>query len=432
MMNNNNIPESSEKSTKVPATEGRSTEGRSRSPRWGATTKLIVGLSLVAISGFLLFRFLNIVGPLLLAFLLAYLLYPISELISKRTHMPWRVSITLIFLVLLVIVLGSVAAGGVAIVEQVNSLIVFLQKAVNSLPDFINSLVSQPLQIGPFELNFQLLDVNAITQQIMGVVQPILSQVGTSVVSLATGAATVFGWLFFTLLVAYFVLAESDGVQKGLLNLYLPGYDEDFQRLGQEFDRIWNAFLRGQITIVLLTILIYNVLLGGLGVRFFFGLALLAGIARFIPYVGPFFAWTSYGLVAFFQGATIFGVSPLIYVVIVVGSAWLMDLFLDNFVVPRLMSNALKVHPAAVMVSALVAYNLLGMIGLVLAAPVLASVKLLLEYLMAKMFDQDPWRTIRDDPPPPTPSSSVQALLAKIRDGILWLRKRFSKEPQSR
>ncbi len=42
-----------------------------RSPRWGSTTKLIVGLSVVAIGIFLLFRFLNIVGPLLLAFILA-------------------------------------------------------------------------------------------------------------------------------------------------------------------------------------------------------------------------------------------------------------------------------------------------------------------------------------------------------------------------
>jgi predicted PurR-regulated permease PerM len=397
-----------------------------RSPRWGATTKLIVGLSLVAFSGFLLFRFLNIVGPLLLAFILAYLLYPMGEQLSKSTHLSWRFSITLIYLVLLILVLGSITAGGVALVEQVNSLIVFLQKAVSDLPTFINNIISQPRMIGPFSLNFQLIDVNALSQQILGAIQPILSQAGSSVVSLATGAAQLFGWVFFILLVSYFVLAESGGVSNRLINLYLPGYDEDIRQLGWAFDRIWNSFLRGQITIVLLTILIYNVLLGGLGVRFFFGLALLAGLARFIPYVGPFVAWTSYGLVAFFQGTTIFGVTPLAYVGIVVGCAWLMDVFLDNFVVPRLMSSALRVHPAAVMVSALVAFNLLGVIGMVLAAPVLASVKLLLEYLMAKMFDQDPWTLITNETG--APANSLFSVAPKIQEAFQRLRRRSAKK----
>jgi predicted PurR-regulated permease PerM len=365
-----------------------------RSPRWGATTKLIVGLSLVSVSAFLLFRFLNIVGPLLLAFILAYLIYPIAETVRKWFRFSWRMSATFVYLILLILVLGSIGAGGLALIEQVNSLITFLQGAVSGLPAFITDLTSHPVQIGPFSLNFQLLDANAAVNQILGVVQPILSQAGASVVSVATGAATVIGWMFFILLVSYFILAESGGFPNQLINLYLPGYDEDIHQLGRSLSRIWNAFLRGQVTIVLLTILIYNILLGGLGIRFFFGLALLAGLARFIPYVGPFVAWTSYGLVAFFQGSTIFGVPPLMYVGIVVGIAWLTDLIMDNFVVPRLMSNALRVHPAAVMVSALVAFNLLGVIGVVLAAPVLATIKLFMEYIIAKLLDQDPWASI--------------------------------------
>src|SRR5512142_140053 len=90
-----------------------------RSPRWGATTKLIVGLTIAAISAFLLFRFLNIVGPLLLAIILAYLFYPMVDGIRKTIHLPWRAAVTLVYLVLLILVLGSIALGGLAVVEQV-------------------------------------------------------------------------------------------------------------------------------------------------------------------------------------------------------------------------------------------------------------------------------------------------------------------------
>ncbi len=394
-----------------------------RSPRWGSTTKLIVGLSVVAIGIFLLFRFLNIVGPLLLAFILAYLFYPVTLRLRSVTHISWRFAVTFVYLVLLVVIIGSLALGGLAVVDQVQSLIVFLQNAVKGLPAFIADVSSHPLQVGPFSFNLQLVDLNALITQVLGAVQPILTRAGSSVVTLATSAATVIGWMFFVLLVSYFILAESGGFPNRMLHLNIPGYDDDIHMLTSALNRIWNAFLRGQITIVLITILFYNMLLGGLGVHYFFGLALLAGLARFIPYVGPFVAWTSYGLVAFFQGSTLFGLPPLGYVALVVGCAWLTDVIMDNFIVPRLMSSALRVHPAAVMVSALVAFNLLGVIGVVLAAPVLATVKLFVEYLLAKLLDQDPWAGLETNPPP----SPLHPIFPRIRTGFERLRDRALK-----
>jgi predicted PurR-regulated permease PerM len=323
----------------------------------------------------------------------------------------------------LILFIGSLALGGLAVVDQVQSLIVFLQNAVKDLPAFIANVSSHPLQIGPFNFNLQLVDTNALLSQVLGAVQPILTRAGSSVVTFATSAATVIGWMFFILLVSYFILAESGGFPNRMINLNIPGYDDDIHMLSSALNRIWNAFLRGQITIVLLTILIYNVLLGGLGVHFFFGLALLAGLARFIPYVGPFVAWTSYGLVAFFQGSTLFGLPPLGYVALVVGCAWLTDVIMDNFVVPRLMSSALRVHPAAVMISALVAFNLLGVIGVVLAAPVLATVKLFVEYLLAKLLDQDPWAGLETSPP----TSPLHPIFPRIQAGYEHLRNKALK-----
>src|SRR5512133_1636640 len=86
-----------------------------RSPRWEGNTKLIVGLSIVAISAFLLFRFMNIVGPLLLAFVLAYLFYPLTGLVRSALRLPWRTTVTLVYLILLILFIGSIAIGGLAV-----------------------------------------------------------------------------------------------------------------------------------------------------------------------------------------------------------------------------------------------------------------------------------------------------------------------------
>jgi hypothetical protein len=55
------------------------------------------------------------------------------------------------------------------------------------------------------------------------------------------------------------------------------------------------------------------------------------------------------------------------------------------------MAQTLRVHPAAVLVTALIAANLLGVIGVVIAAPFLASLMLLGRYTMRKMLDMNPW-----------------------------------------
>jgi Mg2+/Co2+ transporter CorB len=111
-------------------------------------------------------------------------------------------------------------------------------------------------------------------------------------------------------------------------------------------------------------------------------------------------------------------------VALIVGCAWMTDLVMDNVIVPRLMGNALRVHPAAVMVSALVALNLLGVIGVVLAAPVLATVQLIFEYTMAKLLDQNPWDRIGKEI---GPASTPQPIWQNIKRIFTRLYERLSK-----
>ena len=117
----------------------------------------------------------------------------------------------------------------------------------------------------------------------------------------------------------------------------------------------------------------------------------MAGLAKFLPYIGPAITWVVMALVTYFQPDTPFGMTALAYMGIVVITTTVIDWIIDNLIAPRIMARTLKVHPAAVLVTALVAANLLGILGVVIAAPFLASIMLLGRYIMRKMFDLDPW-----------------------------------------
>ncbi len=358
------------------------------SPYWSTTTKLVVGLALAGIIILLIIRFQNILAPLLTSILLAYLFHPVASFFNKKLRIPWRLITTIIYLLLFGIIIGLLTWGGISIVEQVQNLIKLIQSLITDLPGFIEEISSKPLMIGPFAFDLSRLELDTLWSQVAGIVQPILSQLGGLIGSLASGIGSTLTWLVFILLISYFILAESN--RASLIKIAIPNYQEDIRKLGSQLGHIWNAFLRGQLLIFVITVAYYSLLLSILGVRYFFLLALLAGLARFVPYVGPFVAWTTYGLVALFQTSHL-GMQAFPYALLVVGCAWLSDFLLDNFVVPRVMSEALAIHPAAVLVMVIISASLFGFLGILLAAPVLASVKLVITYLVRKLSDQDPW-----------------------------------------
>ncbi len=391
------------------------------SPRWSSTTKIVVGLTFVAIVAALLIRFRQIIGPLFIAFVMSYLLYPVACFMHKRLKLSWRLASLILLLILLIIVLGLLTLGGLAIFNQIQSLITFVQEQINLLPEYVDTLTSQPLVIGPFTIDLTTLNATNLADQLLGLIQPILSNTANILGSVATGAAATIGWILFTVLVAYFMLSDSEGARAQIISVKIPGYSDDFSRMSRELSNIWNAFLRNQIIIFFITVIVYVVVLGSLQVNFYFGLALLAGLARFVPYVGPWVTWITYGLVTYFQGTTIFGLTPFGYVLVVVGIAMVVDLMMDNFVVPRMMGDSLKIHPAAVMVAAIVFANLFGLLGVLLAAPVMATLKLISTYVLRKLFDLDPWQgleTRRVKPLPPV----FRYLGASFRRFGRWIR----------
>ncbi len=361
------------------------------SPRWSSTTKLLVGLVIVGIIAFLFFRFTSLITPLMMVFILAYLLHPVTILISHGLRISWKASVNILYLVILVLLIGLLTLGGFGLVTQVQSLIRQIQTIVADLPNYVQNLSGQVSQFGPLTPYMRTLDLNAVSQQLLSFIQPLLGRTGALVGTLASGAAEIFGWTFFVLIVSYFVMIESNGLRSELFKVEVPLYAEDFRKLSSELGRIWNAFLRGQIFIVAFSAVIYIFILSLLGVRYAIGIAIMAGLAKFLPYIGPGITWVVLALVTYFQPDKPFHLQPLSYVGIVVVTLAVVDWIIDNLIAPRIMARSLRVHPAAVLVTALIAANLLGILGVVIAAPFLASITLLGRYTMRKMLDLDPW-----------------------------------------
>jgi predicted PurR-regulated permease PerM len=364
----------------------------SASPKWGSTFKMLIGLIIAGLIIAMLIYFRSIIGPLILAFILVYLLHPVAASLDTHTRLSWRASVNIIYVILLIVLIGVSTLTGLAALQQIQSLIKVVERFVTELPGLIDKLSSQMIILGPYRIDLsQFTDLGQFGDQVIGTLQSLLGRAGTIVGTLATATASTIGWGFFVLIISYFVLADAGKVPNVLDYIDIPGYSYDIQKLSKALGRSWNAFLRGQLTIVIMVIISYTLLLSILGVRFAFAIAILAGLARFIPYIGPLITYIVLGLVTLFQGGNYFNLQPMYYTALCIGLSIILDQIYDNLVSPRIMGRSLGVHPAAVLVVAIIAANLIGIIGLVLAAPVLASATIVGRYTINKMLDRDPW-----------------------------------------
>jgi len=394
------------------------------SPPWPQNLKLIVGLTFMGAVLGLLIYFRSIIGPLLLAFIISYLLHPVAVRVQRTIHLSWRASSNLIFLVVLIIVFGLSTATSVVIIQQIQSLYRVVERFTENLPDIMQDFSATVYTIGPFQFDpGQYLDLTSFGNEILKFVEPIIGRVGTLVGSLATSAASTVGWGFFALLIAYFILADIGQVPDAIQFISIPGYDQDIRILANKLAKVWNAYLRGQMLIVGMVMAVYFLLLTVLNVRYAIGIAIIVGLARFVPYIGPFFMYGIMFLVTFFQGANYFGLEPFYYSLLVFGISLILDQIFDNLISPRILGQSLGVHPAAVLVAAIISANLIGIIGVVLSAPVLASLKMISQYVVKKMFDQEPWS--EENPPP---ADETEHVLTKIwRRLRAWWRLRRTK-----
>jgi predicted PurR-regulated permease PerM len=394
------------------------------SPQWGSTAKLVASLTIVVVLGALVARFQAIIGPVLMAFVLAYLLHPIVAFLEKRLHFSWGLGVSLIYVLIILILLSLITWGGVGLVGQIQNLIGAVQNYINGLPDLIASLSHKVVMLGPFRFDFSTFDWSIIGQQILSYVQPALGNLGGLVGTLAGGAATTLGWTVFIVVVSFFLLLESGGMRHGILNFDIPGYTRDIQKIGQHLGRIWNAFLRGQVIIFFSKVITYTIFLSILGVHYAFPIALIGGFAGFLPYIGAAIDYIIIGLVTYFQGSNPYGIAPLTYTIVAIVVALLIDQVHDNLVSPRLMGQTLKVHPAFVLIAAFISFNLLGILGIVVAAPLLATLQLFGRYAMRKMLDEEPWPASEEILPPLPMAHPLQRLRT-------WLAKRRRIRPEA-
>jgi predicted PurR-regulated permease PerM len=378
----------------------------SDSPHWSRSTKIIVTVAAILLVAWIAYRFQGLIGQVVAAAILAYILNPLIIFLDERTPLKRSTSILIMYLLLAASVIGILTALGVAAFEQISNLIREVPTFIESSTEIVQGRIDSinPITLGPIVINPIEFDWTVLSEQILNMVEPVVSRSGQIVTDIATTTVGWLGTLFFVFVISiYFAIEipQLGGYVGRVANQ--PGYRKDAERLTREFGRIWSAYLRGQVILGLIIFLVVWIGLAILGVQNALALGIVSGLLEFIPVIGPIVGAGAALIVAFFQPDNYMALSPLAHTGIVLAFMIVVQQLENNILVPRIVGESLDLHPLIVMIGVFMGSSLAGILGAILAAPVVATLRLLGLYAWRKMFDLPPF-TKPEEPLPPTPS----------------------------
>ncbi len=384
------------------------------SPNWERSTKIVIVVTILLLTALAAWRFQGLIMMIVTAAVIAFILNPLIVYVNQRTRIARGWVILIIYVILAVAMVWLFVALGVAAFEQASDFIDLVPTLIDQLLNLIETVgqPDEPIVIfNQFVIDPVRLPWDSITNQILGLVEPTLSTSGQFLGQLATRTIRLVGNFLFVFVLSIYLAVEFPHFGQHLDAVASQaGYSEDARRLSTRLGQIWDAFLRGQVILGVVIFVVVWLGLALIGVRNSLTLGLLSGLLEFIPTLGPVIGTAVAMIVAFFQPTNPWGLENWQFALVVLAFMVVVQQVENNILVPRIVGGALDLHPLIVLIGVLMGASLAGIVGAILAAPILASLKLLGLYTWRKLFDLEPF-------PPDEARAGPQAIEPSAESG---------------
>lgn len=349
--------------------------------RWSPTLKRATIAVLLIAALFLIYRAGDIVRPFLWASIVGYILLPVVRILEERLGGRRGLAAAIVFVGVLVFIFGGLRFMAPLAVAQ-------MQTFQRTLPTLVanaqNTLAETLDQIGAEDL-----------------VPIVFGPISTAPVELTRNVATfavpfIVGFSHFLLeflvfvIGLFFFLRDFPRLINWVKRQIPAASRHELLPLGDQVSLLLGRYVRGQLVLVAIMWTVTTIGLTLFGVPFSLLLGLMTGVLEVIPIIGPIIAGTVASLVAL-GNPNPFGWSQLLYVAAIAIMYTILRHAEDYFVIPLVIGRIVRLHPALVIFSLLSGGAVFGLIGVILAVPVAATLRLVLIYVNAKLRDEDPF-----------------------------------------
>jgi predicted PurR-regulated permease PerM len=348
--------------------------------RWLQTLiVLLVVIASLFLAG-LVWSFLNQFSSIILLFflswLLAFVLRPVARWLTAH-GIPYTFSVLVVYVVLaLVFVVGGLLLVPV-ITQQISQLINNFNGYVNDLAAIVDQ--GQKLLIS---WGVRDVDITRFYNDLAGQVQTISMTVLQNTFSVLQSVATLALQLILVLFLSFYFMKDGDRIFGGMLQLLPPTWQDEARLLALSIEKSFGAFVRGQVLFALAYAVLNAAVMFGFGLDYVVLASIVAGLCMVIPLIGNFLAFAP----------------PMLVCLVTKPDSWawvllalfVMQSFTMQFIGPRIMSQAIGIHPLYVVGAMLVGGQVAGFWGALFGIPMAGAMNLIGRPMMRRIRHQVP------------------------------------------
>ena len=344
--------------------------------------RYIVGIiSFVLLVAFLIYAR-DAVTNLAIAAFVAYLINPAVVYLTTRTRMQRVSAVNLVYFSAVILLIGLPATLLPIFADEAQ----FVIEDILNLANQLRQTLSSPIRIG--SLVFHLEEWG---QSIFQAQNAVLSPIPERTLQLLETTSVGVLWFLVILVSVHLFLSQWPAMRDLLINLAPPPYRPEIEELYNRIRRVWLAYLRGQIVLMLIVGVVFTLAWLILGIPGAFVLGVIAGLFTLVPDVGPFLAMVLAAGVALLEGSTWIPLSNF-WVTGIVLIVYLVLINLKNFFLrPYIMGRSVHMNEALVFIAIIIATILKGILGALLVVPLLASVVVIAGYIQRRVLGLSPF-----------------------------------------
>lgn len=339
---------------------------------------LIISIGLIGVILFRelgVFRFignvLNVLSPLFIGFIIAWLFSPLVDKLTKK-GLPRIVSSLIVYVIFILFLVVFFRIFIPIIYTEFNELIKTLPGILEDITDFINNIFSK------IEMNNS--NMENIKEGILEAVNEygnnISSSIPTTIVNMMSRLFSGLGSVFFGLIIGLYMLFDFDNVTILFLKLIPKKHQTEIASLLDNIGIEVRKCVNGTLLVACMVFVCDTIGFSIVGLKSALLFGLFCGITDLIPYIGPYIGTAVATIVGLTQSPLI-GIGILIIAIIVQ--------LVESYVLqPIVMSKATKLHPVTIICSLLIFGHFFGIIGMILATPLMSIFKVIWKFSVDK------------------------------------------------
>lgn len=323
--------------------------------------------NILSLSGGFFRKILNVIGlvlkPIISGGVIAYLFEPVVQFIQEKLKFSRPVAVIGTIVIVVLLILGLLIMAGVFLGEQISSInFERIGELIGSFSEQLNEITAKIRDW----LASHSIDVSAITGGVGNVVSGI------------TGAASD---IFFAVIFAIYFMLDSEGIQAywdRVRKIFIkPETQKKVHEILMDADKCFSGYIRGQFIDAVLVGIVTFIAMLICRVPYAFVIGLLTGIGNLIPYVGPVIGFATLFVICLIENAW----GKLLIGGIVLAILLVVD---GNVINPKLLSSSIEIHPLLVFAAMIAGSAIGGLIGMLLAVPLAALLKIQFDKFIAR------------------------------------------------